>query len=467
MYPREVQVDENNLEAVIKTYESAYKNIVDEIATATDWGAENRRKILKQIEIILTDLGEDAGKWIEKNIPNMYVAGADDAISQLNNIGAPVDVATGFNRIHQDAIAGLVDETATAFGEGLTGINRQAQLLLGRFSREALTQKMAEGIIGGQALATVRKQIKGQLVEQGLAAMIDRGGHSWTLDRYADMLFRTKLVEARNRGIANRLVENGYDLVQVSSTQTDHAECAVWEGKVLSASGATPGFPTVMDAQMAGLFHPNCKHAINVLSPSLANLTQAYNPDTKTINPAGASIRKPFEDVVQKTQIDPAEKIQADFKAKLKSIGGTVGPVKQLDRATDKVINDYNGDALKLKDGNRGKIIIDNPWDKQQFEDIKGQVLGVFDIDETAGKNKLDKDEGYAMAMINVKLPGGRLAEVQVTYKEMWWAKNEGGGEDLYKLVRAGKDPDGIYQAKMDKLYRDAYLAARARIGLP
>lgn len=465
MYPKEVQVNENNLEAVIKTYQDAYKSIVSEIANATDWGAENRRRILVQIERILTDLGEDAGKWIEENIPAMYEVGANDAVNQLRNIDAPIDVATGFNKIHQDAIVGLVDDTAKAFGEGLTGINRQAQLLLGRFSREAITQKLAEGMIGGQALKTVRKEIKGQLVEQGLAAMIDRGGHKWTLDRYADMLFRTKLVEARNRGIANRLAENNYDLVQVSSHYTDHAECRVWEGKILSVTGATPGYPTVREAENAGLFHPNCKHAINVLSPSLANRTRAYDPDTGTLNPAGKSIRKPIEDAVAKVIIDPATKYQKEFESTIKAMGGSVGPVKKLDRATDKVINDYNGNPAKLKDANRGVIIINNPWDKKEFEAIKGQVLGTWDIDEAASKNKLDSDYGYAMAMVNVKLPDGRLAEVQVTYKEMWWAKHEGGGDDLYKLVRSGQDSDGSIETKMLKLYEDAYKSARARLG--
>lgn len=464
MYPREVQVNEKNLEAIVQTYKNTYQNIVDEIATATDWGAENRRQILRQIETTLTELGEDAGKWIEENIPAMYELGADDAIRQLENINAPIDVATGFNRIHKDAIVGLVDETATAFGEGLTGINRQAQLLLGRFSREALTQQMAKGMIGGEALRTVRKQIKGELMENGLAALVDRGGHTWTLDRYADMLFRTKLVEARNRGIANRLVENDYDLVQVTSSFTDHAECAVWEGKILSVTGATKGYPTVMDAQMAGLFHPNCKHAINVLVPSLANKTQAYNPETKTLDPAGKSIRKPIEEAVQKAQLDPAGKVQAEFKANLEALGGGAANPKKIESATNKIIKDYNGDPSMLKDGNRGYIILDNPWDKAEFEALKQKVGGIYPIDEAASKNKLDKGDGYAYAMVNVKLNDGRLAEVQITYKEMWYAKTH-GGEDLYKQAQNGHDPDGIAQAKMDKLYLDAYNAARARIG--
>lgn len=282
MYPNQVEVNEAAIERYTNTLKEAYKSIVNEIATATDFGVANRKAILAQIHAELTALGVDVQKFIEDEITKQYQAGYNDAGKQLGNIGADVSVSTGFNRVHMEAVKALVDETAKAFAESMTGVDRNANALLGRITRETITQKLAEGIIGGKARAEINKLIKGTLQEQGLAALIDKGGHTWTLDRYADMLFRTKAVEARNRGLINRMVENGYDLVQVSSHQTTHEACRVWEGKILSATGATPGYPTVMDAQMDGLFHPNCKHAINVLIPSLARLTQAYNPDVPT-----------------------------------------------------------------------------------------------------------------------------------------------------------------------------------------
>lgn len=288
MYPNQVEVNEAAIERYTQTLKKAYTSIVNEIATATDFGVANRKAILAQIHAELTTLGVDVQKFIEDEITKQYQAGFDDAAKQLGNIGADVNVATGMNRVHMEAVKALVDETAKAFAESMTGVDRNARALLGRITRETITQKLAEGIIGGKARREINKLIKGTLQEQGLAALIDKGGHKWTLDRYADMLFRTKAVEARNRGLINRMVENDYDLVQVSSHGTDHEACAVWEGKILSATGATPGYPTVNDATMAGLFHPNCKHAINVMIPSLARLTQAYNPNipTKVIDPA-------------------------------------------------------------------------------------------------------------------------------------------------------------------------------------
>lgn len=291
MYPLQVEINESNILKITDVFKKAYVSIVREIETATDFGVANRKAILSQIDGILEQLGTNVDEFLQDELPQYYKGGADDAVTQLRNVGAPVNVKEGFNRVHKEAIFALVDDTTRAFGESLTGVSRSANQLLGKATRDLLTQKIAEGKIGGKALREVRQTIKGVLREQGLDALKDKAGRSWTLDRYAEMLFRTKAVEARNRGLANRMVENEYDLVQVSNHNTTHQACAVWEGKILSVSGKTPGYPTVADAERAGLFHPNCKHAINALIPSLARKTQAYNPDEETLYLPGESVK--------------------------------------------------------------------------------------------------------------------------------------------------------------------------------
>lgn len=291
MYPLQVEINPANILKITALLKTAYKNIVMEITTATDFGVANRRAILAQITKILEDTGTDVEKFLEEELPQYYKAGANDAVKQLRNTGAKVGVSEGFNRVHRDALVALVDDTARAFGESMTGVGRSANLLLGKATRELLTQKIAEGQIGGKALREVRRIIKGTLQEQGLDALIDKGGRSWTLDRYAEMLFRTKAVETRNRGLANRMAENGYDLVQVSAHGAIDV-CGPWEGKILSTTGNTPGYPTVSDAEADGLFHPNCKHAINALIPSIAKLTRAYFPDERTRQISEAEILK-------------------------------------------------------------------------------------------------------------------------------------------------------------------------------
>lgn len=279
MYPQQVQLNESNLKKLAELYKTAYKDIVEEIKTASSFGIANRKAILRQIEKILSDLNVDVDKFIATELPKYYKKGAGQAVDQLTAIDADIGAAVRFNQIHREAIAALVDDTQKAFAESLQGVGRSATKLLGKATREALTQQIALGKVGGDALREVKKTIVATLEQEGLSALIDKSGKTWELETYAEMLIRTKAVEARNRGMANRMVENGYDLVQVSAHGATDV-CGKWEGKILSVSGQTPGYPTVSEAEGDGLFHPNCKHAINALRLELARETMQWNADT-------------------------------------------------------------------------------------------------------------------------------------------------------------------------------------------
>jgi len=68
-------------------------------------------------------------------------------------------------------------------------------------------------------------------------------------------------MEAHLQGTANRLVEQGHDLVKVSTHRGACELCQPWQGKILSITGKTKGYPTLEEAKAAKLFHPRCRHA--------------------------------------------------------------------------------------------------------------------------------------------------------------------------------------------------------------
>lgn len=271
-----VNIDEAAIAKLTTLYKASYKQIVAEITDAKGFQLYARKQILANIQDILEKLGVKVADFIAQEIPAMYKEGAQAGVRQLKETGVEVSVRSGFNKIHKAAIAAMVSDTQEAFLETMTGINREAKVLLGKAVREQITQQIAGGTVTGKVLKEVKSNVVGVLQEKGLASLVDKGGKAWELDRYAEMLIRTKAVEARNTGMANRMVENGYDLVQVTTHGADDV-CGDWEGKVLSLTGRTPGYPTVSDAEAAGLFHPNCKHAINVVIPELAKDINAYN----------------------------------------------------------------------------------------------------------------------------------------------------------------------------------------------
>ena len=282
LYPTEVEISAKSVENLSRILKLAYKDVVSQISTATDFGVNNRRVILSQIEVILEGAGVDVQAFLNEEMPGHYKVGADYAVKQLKNMGVELPISKGFSVVNREALQFLIDETTQQMFESLTGVRRSADLLLGRATREAITQNIATGQISGANLKQVAKTIKGTLVEQGLDALVDKRGRGWSLDTYSEMLFRTKVVQARNYGFANRLVENGMDLVQVSGHGATDI-CGQWEGKILSLTGKTPGYPTLAEAEVSGLFHPNCKHAINEVTPSLARKTRAYDSSKKTL----------------------------------------------------------------------------------------------------------------------------------------------------------------------------------------
>ena len=487
LYPTQVGASEALIEQLTYTFKNAYTSIVGEISTATDFGVANRKAILAQIEGILDELGVEANEYVTKEITKQYKVGADEAVKQLKNVGADLSVREGFNTVHKDAIAGLVDDTAKAFGESMTGVNRNAQLLLGKVSRETLTQKIAEGVIGGKARREVNKAIKMTLQEQGLDALVDKAGRSWSLDRYADMLFRTKSVEARNRGLINRMAENGYDLVQVSSHGASCQLCAPYEGDILSSTGQTPGYTTVSQAEANGLFHPNCRHAINALIPSLAKLTRAYDPNEDTLfidsntiqnklSKPGKTLLPAYEKIASRELLQPATEYKEMFDEKLQNVANNAsmdwkdGPVKGAPRTAEKILYDYNGNIFAMKDVNRSVFFISDPADKQGFDNLVKAVEQQFGpVASKDLKFGLDVTDSYASNKISVPTPYGAKAEIQITTKEMWRAKIDLEGDKLYGIWRdPNTNPAKAQEAyeKMKILYNNASLATKQRLGL-
>lgn len=277
LYPKSVPFDETDLTKLTKTYQEAFVTIYNEIEGATAFGAANRRAILAQIDAVLVELNVDTQEFIKTTIPKYYKDGATAAVAQLQQIFVPVGIKTGYNRLHNEAINALVDDTAKSFGDSMATVKRNTRRAMTDAVKETITQKLATGTIGGATTRQIQRNLIATLRENGFDALVDKAGRGWTLDRYTEMLIRTKAVEARNTGLLNRLVENNVDLVVVSQHGAKDA-CGPWEGKILSVTGQTGGYPTILNATNAGLFHPNCKHAVSALNLELARQTMAWDP---------------------------------------------------------------------------------------------------------------------------------------------------------------------------------------------
>ena len=155
----------------------------------------------------------------------------------------------------------IISDTLNDYGEALHGVFNNAQKVMTDVRKARLEAIFVEDKLKDSTLKELKDKIINDLAKD-FTAIVDKGGREWKLDTYAEMLARTRTREVTNLAMTTRLKMEGYDLVQVSSHGGGCDLCKPWDGQVLSMTGATKGYPTLSEAEMAGVMHPNCKHRL-------------------------------------------------------------------------------------------------------------------------------------------------------------------------------------------------------------
>jgi hypothetical protein len=192
---------------------------------------------------------------IKGDIKEHYITSALEGTNILKRYGFVASGALDVN--DRFAIKALQSDTLNKFGEALKGAFNSARDVMTEGRKKKIEMIFVEGLEQRKTPKQLREEIIA-LLEEDFFAIRDKSGKRWKLDVYSNMLTRTRMREATNMGMSNRLKREGKDLVQVSDHPSECELCRPWEAKILSITGRTAGYPTVTDAEMAGLFHPNC-----------------------------------------------------------------------------------------------------------------------------------------------------------------------------------------------------------------
>lgn len=100
------------------------------------------------------------------------------------------------------------------------------------------------------------------LKANGITHFYDKAGRKWQLENYVKMRTLTELVQGERLAFFTRATQYGVDLVRIVHMNL-HPQCELcipFNNKILSINGDTPGYMTIQDAAIQGLFHPNCDH---------------------------------------------------------------------------------------------------------------------------------------------------------------------------------------------------------------
>ncbi|MDQ7794139.1 MAG: phage minor capsid protein [bacterium] len=295
-----VRLSEAEAKRLTQLYMEAELEILRQVDRAMGRGNDLRylRGMLDNVQAILEDLIDGNRQWCEQAIPRVYVAGAEFAD------GLSGKASAGFGAIHQQAVKVLADNAFDRLDNVRQVIGRRVEDVYRQYALEATRQS----IIGYKSWQQVSREFRDNLRAEGITGFRDAAGREWNMKTYADMVARTTTMEAHLTGTANRLLEHGHDLVRISQHAGACEKCRPWEGRILSLTGKTPGYPTLETARDAGLFHPRCRHAYGLyldLDTEIEQLEQELGEDQ-----AGKASQE-----VLRTKVEPLNVDHIDTRA--------------------------------------------------------------------------------------------------------------------------------------------------------
>lgn len=186
---------------------------------------------------------------------------------------------------------------------------------------------------------------------QGVTGFTDRAGRRWNLATYTEMAVRTAAMRAFNDAHLARGRALGVRFWTVHPHRTACPLCWPWEGKVLTEhlERVEPGVPvsgTIAGATQAGLFHPNCRHALAPFLPGYtplpeprpewSDVEQQQYDDTQRQRAYERAIRQAKTE--QAFALDPAEARRAGRRVRTlqAAVRGFVAERDHLSRASSR-----------------------------------------------------------------------------------------------------------------------------------
>ncbi|MDE6441212.1 MAG: phage minor capsid protein [Clostridia bacterium] len=191
-----------------------------------------------------------ARRYIDKAIPDVDMSASAESV--LRSAGA----------FHETANVKL-----TTYVQMVSKLTESAEQF-----KERIQAHIAEDEKNGTTttVTDLKEYIRTELrTGQGMAITYSNGARMPT-DKYAEMLARTTRIETQNIAMLGKALDDGNDLVECSTISPTCSTCAVYQGRIYSISGNTPGYPALYKTAFRNGYsciHPNCRHQFFPYNP--------------------------------------------------------------------------------------------------------------------------------------------------------------------------------------------------------
>lgn len=271
----EVNYDKD-IKRLLKYYNRSYLLIVKELIRLLEtesWHViiEQESSLLRQLGVILKQNDEEVLPEIEHIITSSFKEGQARA---LINAGEATTLTEATGKVSMSMLATKTIESMVADTmDDVLALTNRTDKKIKQTIRDIAGEVMRLNAVQQLGYDTTRKDIAAKLLKQGFSKKVskdfkgvtDSAGRKWELDKYVNMLVKTKMQQSYSEGVKTEAVERGVDMAIVSSHGAKDA-CRHYEGMVISLTGATKGLPTYAELKRSNkIFHPNCKHTITPL----------------------------------------------------------------------------------------------------------------------------------------------------------------------------------------------------------
>lgn len=266
---------ERDVKEIVRIYKAAINEVILILERLSTYGKSKSisraemTAVLVELSALLLEVDKEAEKWVKERIEKSFLNGQAEVlivIGEAKTIEEALRLVSASMLVNH-AKEALIADTFEDLLYANNKMKRETIKMVRAVVAEQMKIKAAEGmgrktIKKGIIEALTKKEIRERFDVEGNVAIIDKLGRRWKLQTYAEMVTRTKLLQAHTEGTRVEALERGVDLAIISSHGATDA-CRHFEGQIISMNGFTEGFPTYEELRRTNLiFHPNCKHKI-------------------------------------------------------------------------------------------------------------------------------------------------------------------------------------------------------------
>lgn len=258
--------DDEELRKIFERYQKLLFKAANSAASENPYSFA--AELSKKVDAASTTFKQLAKKYIDKAIP-------------------AVDMSEGSQRVLRRA--GAFHETAnvklTTYVQMVSKLTDSAEQF-----KDRIQARIAEDEKKG--VTTTVSDLKGYVNEElrtgrGIAVTYSNGARMPT-DKYAEMLARTTRTETQNIAMLGKALDDGNDLVECSTISPTCPTCAMYQGRIYSISGNTPGYPALYKTAFRNGYsciHPNCRHQFFPYNPKFHTAEEREQLEKDTRRP--------------------------------------------------------------------------------------------------------------------------------------------------------------------------------------